>query len=147
MRSSFLRRKSEEEGGALVEFALTAPLLLIFTLTMFDIVGLLFHYSFLSYLAREGARIGASAPSSTLYSSVNDEVTQHVRNLFRAGTQNGVYRFNAVNPTVVTVLTGNNIHVSVAARFQGFSPVSPVFSFTGGKNGTLLRAEAEGPRI
>ena len=60
-----VRRRLDERGQAVIEMALTLPLLLLIVLGMFDF-GLLFQrYEVVTNAAREGARIGVLPDYST----------------------------------------------------------------------------------
>jgi Flp pilus assembly protein TadG len=142
--------KSNQIGSAILEFVIGAPLLLLFSITLYDVVGLLHHHAFLTYLAREGARVGASAPSSLAYGSINAEVSDHVTKLFDSSLNR--YSFLLVPPPRLTVNStlqnaGRNVRVVVTARYRGISPMTNFSYFSGGRQGFQLSARAEGPRV
>ena len=59
------RRRSDEQGAELIEFALILPLILILLMGIFDF-GLAFQrYEVLTNAAREGARMGSLASNYT----------------------------------------------------------------------------------
>jgi Flp pilus assembly protein TadG len=74
-------RSATESGAALVEFALTLPLLLVVIAGIVDFAFLFQRYEVVTNAAREGARL-ASTPVYNLNPSV---VRAHVRNYVKEG--------------------------------------------------------------
>jgi Flp pilus assembly protein TadG len=81
-----VRRRLDERGQAIIEMALTLPLLLLIVLGMFDF-GLMFQrYEVVTNAAREGARIGVLPDYST------GDATQRALDYLAVGGLNGTTR-------------------------------------------------------
>ena len=78
-----LRRfAGEERAAALIEFALTAPILLLFLMGIFDFSMQLYAKSVLSGAVNAAARNSALEGNNASQTAIDNEVTAMVRNVF-----------------------------------------------------------------
>jgi Flp pilus assembly protein TadG len=78
-----IQRKRQERGAALIEMALTLPLLLLLSIGIFEFGRAFQHWQVLTNATREGARI------ATLPGVTDDAVTTRVRTYMEAGSLTG----------------------------------------------------------
>jgi Flp pilus assembly protein TadG len=79
MKRAPIRARKRERGAAMIEMALTMPLLLLLSIGVFEFGRAFQHWQVLTNATREGARI-ASLPGTT-----DDAVTTRVQNYLDAG--------------------------------------------------------------
>ncbi len=118
-----------------MEFAIISPLLLIFAIQMFDLGNMLYHYSVLTQLAREGARFGGQSNQPDM--ALQAQVQTHLNQIYTTGGWGNRLRFIAP-PAATAVVAGNDLHVAVQANYAGFLPPWQNFA---------LRTECVGPRL
>ena len=73
------RRSGHERGAALVEFALSLPLLLVVIAGIVDFAFLFQRYEVVTNAAREGARLGATPAYSAQFDVLRAHVQAYVR--------------------------------------------------------------------
>ena len=78
-----IQGKKKERGAALIEMALTLPLLLLLSIGIFEFGRAFQHWQILTNASREGARI------ATLPGVTDDAVTTRVRSYLEAGSLTG----------------------------------------------------------
>lgn len=148
-------RARGERGAALVEFALTLPLLLVVIAGIVDFAFLFQRYEVVTNAAREGARI-ASTPVYNLNPTV---VRMHVREYVRTGLALTPTALDQVLPptgTPASVEVGNDVRtydvdgvtyavpvVRVTVRYQHtFLLMQPILGLIGANWGDNFEIEA-----
>ncbi len=130
-----MRRARNDRGQALIEAALTIPILLLIAIGIFEFGRAYQTWEILTNAAREGARMAIlPTPNSAV-------ITQRVRDYMQAG---GLSNYNTaqvqINPTTITVTTASGT-VSVPASevvidypfdfmFMAFHPTAHTVSGT-----------------
>jgi Flp pilus assembly protein TadG len=79
MTPAVARNKKRERGAALIEMALTLPLLLLISISVYEFGRAFQHWQVLTNATREGARI-ASLPGTS-----DDAITERVQDYLAAG--------------------------------------------------------------
>lgn len=112
-----------ERGLAMVEFAVTLPLLLLLMLATAEFGRLLSQYDTLTKAVRDGARYAASksANGSTGLVSITSQIQTAVANLVATGNVNGT------GTTLLPGLSAANIIVSDAGN--GYVSVSASYTY------------------
>jgi Flp pilus assembly protein TadG len=135
-----------ERGVAMIEFAMTLPVLMLVVLGMCDFARLLQRYQVLTNAAREGARM-AVLPGYGLQ-DVQNRVTSYLDAAGVNTTAQTSSTMSAVTPTSGPVF--NAMTVTVRSDYT-FSLLGPIASTFGGSFGTVtltatavMRAETAG---
>jgi Flp pilus assembly protein TadG len=115
MRSGFLRRARNERGAALLEMALTLPLLLLVCVGILEFGRAYQTWQVLTNAAREGARV-AVLPGTT-----QSDVTTRVRQYMSAG--------QLPNAATATVAIDGAQTVSIGAGTASASQVTVTYPF------------------
>lgn len=130
------RRSRRRTGAALVEFALVAPLMILFTMGLIDIGRMTMVKQLLVTASREGAR-QASLPAATA-SNVQADVLQMLNN-------SGVTGSVVISPSnLATAASGTTVTVTVSADANSVSWMGSSM-FMSGKNvtaSTSMRRES-----
>lgn len=106
-------RNTHRTGAALVEFALVAPLMILFTMGLIDIGRMTMVKQLLVNASREGARL------ATLPSATSEGVHSQVQSLL---TNSGVTGNVTLNPPLLsTAPPGSTITVTVSANANSVS--------------------------
>lgn len=130
------RRSKRRMGAALVEFALVAPLMILFTMGLIDIGRMTMVKQLLVTASREGAR-QASLPAATA-SNVQADVLQMLNN-------SGVTGNVVISPSnLATAASGTTVTVTVSADANSVSWMGSSM-FMSGKNvtaSTSMRRES-----
>ena len=109
MKRRFLRRAADERGVALIEAAITLPLLLLISVSIFEFGRAYQHWQVLTNASREGARIA-------VLPNVNDAaVTARVRSYLAAG--------QLASPANAAVVVDRGAQISIGT---GTAPASRV---------------------
>ena len=121
MRTCGIQPRTRQHGIAMVEFAITLPLLLLLMFATAELGRLISQYNTLTKAVRDGARYAAStaALGSTGLVSVTPQVQTAVANLVATGNVNG--SGSALLPGLVasdvTVSDAGNGYVAVSATY------------------------------
>lgn len=111
--NSFSKSKSAKKGAALVEFALVAPLLVLFTMGLIDIGRMTMVKQLLINASREGAR------SATLPNATSEKIVSQVEQML---TNSGVTGSVTLSPDQLTAASpGSTIKVTVSATANSVS--------------------------
>ncbi len=114
------RLKKNERGAALLEAAITIPVILLIAVGIFEFGRAYQTWQVLTNAAREGARL------AVLTSSTNDDVTARVRAYMQGGGLPG-YASATVNITRNVALTGTDtasrIQINYPFQFIVLNPV------------------------
>lgn len=111
--NSFSKNKSAKKGAALVEFALVAPLLVLFTMGLIDIGRMTMVKQLLINASREGAR------SATLPNATSEKIVSQVEQML---TNSGVTGSVTLSPDQLTAASpGSTIKVTVSATANSVS--------------------------
>jgi Flp pilus assembly protein TadG len=104
------RRRREEQGSAILEFAITLPLLVVFVVGIYDFSGAFNQKQKIAQAAQEGSIIAGAQPMSDIDASNGDPVTLRpvVTTVFNSLTGSGVIRLGACNPPG-TITGGANL--------------------------------------
>ncbi len=139
VRASRRRRRLSRVriGAALVEFAMVAPLMILFTLGMIEIGRMTMVKQILVNISREGSRL------ATLPNSTNQMVQSNVQTLLSgSGIQGATV---SVSPSsIATAPSGSMVSVSITVPAQNVSWLSTPL-FMAGKNvqaATSMRKES-----
>lgn len=120
---------SENHGQALVELALTLPLLLVILFGVVDLGRLFYAYTTITNASREGARLGVSygwtTPANTR-TAITNQVTQEASNLsgLTIVTQcapysdTPPYTYTAAYCSSASIQPGDRIQVTVSYNFE-----------------------------
>jgi Flp pilus assembly protein TadG len=131
---SFLRRCLGDEGGSLLEFAVTLPVLFSLMFCFMETCMALYTYEMISESAREGTRYamvrGASCPSAAnpTCEANAPQVKAYVAGLGWPNIGGGV-----ITPTVSydgNEAVGSHVQVTVSYTFQIAMPFVPTKSIT-----------------
>jgi Flp pilus assembly protein TadG len=132
-----------ERGQALVELALTLPMLLVVMFVVIEFGRALFQYNILAQATREGARVGVVSAESAV---PTDGVTRMNELLTAAGIDSG--ELSEITCTVVPDYNGTGTKVVVAVAempfrwiLQGAMPTNPSGGGTVSPGALTLRAE------
>jgi Flp pilus assembly protein TadG len=148
-----LRRfRRSERGAAAVEFAVVAPVLLLFIFAIIDFGRFLATHNRLVSAVREGARAGAATVAPGTYANINAAITGRaqtkvVNYLTNAGVrQSNGSAVTAAQVVVETPTVANNQSVIVYLNVGGvggyqYTPITP-FANRIGLNGIVLRPVA-----
>lgn len=121
MRAGSPKRRRKQRGVAMVEFAITLPLLLLLMLATAELGHLICQYDTLTKAVRDGARYAAStsALGSTGLVSVTPQIQTAVANLVATGNINGSGSalLPSFSASTVTVSDAGNGYVSVSAAY------------------------------
>jgi Flp pilus assembly protein TadG len=122
MFSSAVRRRNEERGAALVEFALVLPLLLILLLGMLEF-GTVFNYWIDStHLANEGARwavVDRNPGTGTLQEYIRDQAnTAELREGGTASIPSGDEAEVCISFPLGSANVGDPVHVTVTTTYH-----------------------------
>lgn len=121
MRVASNARRSRQRGGAMVEFAIALPLLLLLMLATAEFGRMLSQYDTLTKAVRDGVRYAASAAvvGSTGVVYITPAVQAAVANLVATGNVNGSATplLPGLTATDVTVTDAGNGYVSVSATY------------------------------
>lgn len=128
MRSRLLRRpmrrlRDSDSGQSLVEFGMVLPFFLILLFALVDFGRAFYTWQIITNSAREGARVGAVAPTNT--SSIT------------AGARDAAGALDDANLAVSIatpsgVAKGNPINVTASYNFQLVTPLNPLLNLIGG---------------
>ena len=122
MGQTFLRRLGSERGTALLETALTIPLLLLVSVAIFEFGRAFQTWEVLTNAAREGARV-AVLPSSTAAS-----VQTRTKDYLNAGALAGNTASVIVTPTTISIGGANasatKVTVNYPFQFMVLQPVA-----------------------
>ena len=110
-----IQRKRRERGAALIEMALTLPLLLLLSIGIFEFGRAFQHWQVLTNATREGARV------ATLPGVTDDAVTSRVRTYLEAGSLTGF----ASNLVMIT----RDGEISIGATTASASTVTVNYPF------------------
>lgn len=126
MPARIMRSSGRQRGLAMVEFAITLPLLLLLLLATAEFGRLISQYDTLTKAVRDGARYAASTASqgATGLVSITPQVQTAVANLVATGNINGSGSalLPGLVPTDVTVSDAGNGYVSVSASYT-YEPI------------------------
>lgn len=116
-----LKPRNDQRGVAMVEFAITLPLLLFLMLATAELGHLISQYDTLTKAVRDGARYAAStsALGSTGLVSITPQIQTAVANLVATGNVNGSGSalLPGLSASSVTVSDAGNGYVSVSAAY------------------------------
>ncbi len=131
MTQAFARRLGGERGSALIETALTLPLLLLVSVAIFEFGRAFQTWEVLTNAAREGARV------SVLPNSTAADVTARTRAYLDAGQLTGASATVTVTAATIPVGAGTASATRVTVNYPfRFMVLQPVASFV--VNGTTL---------
>lgn len=121
MRARSLQPGKRQRGLAMVEFAITLPVLLLLMFATAELGHLIGQYDTLTNAVRDGARYAAStaANGSTGLVSITPQIQAAVANLVATGNAggSGPALLPGLSATNVTVTDAGNGYVSVAAAY------------------------------
>lgn len=121
MQARSIRPGKRQRGLAMVEFAITLPLLLLLMLATAELGRLISQYDTLTKAVRDGARYAAStaASGSTGLVYVTPQIQSAVANLVATGNINGTGNplLPGLSAADVTVSDAGNGYVSVSATY------------------------------
>lgn len=131
-----IKPREKQRGVAMVEFAITLPLLLLLMLGTAELGRLISQYDTLTKAVRDGARYAAStsALGSTGLVYVTPQIQAAVANLVATGSVNGSGSalLPGLAPADITVSDAGNGYVSVSASYT-YEPMLgatlPTFGF------------------
>ena len=126
--------RATQSGQAVIELALTLPLLLVIVMGIFDF-GLMFqHYEVVTNAAREGARVGVLPNYTTA------DAQARAQQYLTSGGLNGSATFNvAVAPSPPfgsPAKTVNQVTVTVAYPYT-YPFIGPILNLVGGSLGSV----------
>ncbi len=135
------KRNKNQSGQDLVEYAIIFPILFVVLMGIFDLGRVVFYYSALTNIAREGARYGAVHPDDL------PGISTAVCHL-AVGLEMGCPNPTAETLNVTKLNNDNYIQVSLTYKFAPVTPVIGVFLDLDENNqitvGTQSRMRIEG---
>jgi Flp pilus assembly protein TadG len=136
-------RMKDEQGTAVVEFAIVAPLLFLILFGIIEFGILLYDKAMITNASREGARAGIVFRPSRIIAEEDDEITDVVQaycadHLISFGSGSGL----TVSISRSGVEAGDNLTVSVDYPFQ-FLVVSNLVALIAGSAGNPIVLNAE----
>jgi len=114
-----LSARTDQKGTALLEFVIFAPLLILFSLQMYEVSSILYHHSVLTNIAREAARFGSTAQATSI--TIGPLVSTKVQSLYTTGaapTWQQRLRFAGTLTTSAT-MQNSDLIVTVTGTFRG----------------------------
>lgn len=145
--NTFRRKARSDEGSAIVEFALTAMILIVLLFGMWDFGRLFDAWLVITNAAREGARYGAvygvdqNKTQAEVVSLVKDKTVEYLRSGFTNRPDVEPYSVNDVTVTFPdSYAIGQRVQVTAAVRVDLWPLISSLFF--GGANWATIRGGA-----
>lgn len=129
-------KKRDRQGAALVEFALVAPLMILFSLGLIEMGRMTMVKQLLTNISREGARL------ATLPNATNQSVTNELEDLLEGSSIVGSQI--TISPSITSTSAGSFVTVSISVHSENVSWL-PTPLFMGGKSvqaSTSMRRES-----